>query len=311
MFRKTEQLERDLQQAFKEGKEAGLGAVEIQRCVQSVFGRRRPRRKSTSAILKWCLLASIIMLGLVMLLCLYCGPVKMYLKRHMQYFAYLINRCIRFMSLPLLKQLGPGFYKSDCLIRNPWFVQGDDIFIDCRGCSDVIAIKSFQRLHDFTERFFYGGTPIIVKDTDVSNVTFDDIKTRFHKVFGRKEKHAGDVLSKDDRWNTINEVFATEVSSKELSGCNIQWHIDELRGHNFIRNITPVPYFFPIEESNSIVRVLLIDSSEHVYKLPTLPFDNVWLSQVQGSRKIILHPKDACARQCKVVQTKIDRRETY
>ncbi|XP_022082831.1 uncharacterized protein LOC110975044 [Acanthaster planci] len=301
-------LAEDAKKIRELGKSWGLDDADIDGCFQrALVVDKAPIRPRRSRVCR-CLVLSFV--GIFVLLIVLYGlvnfhkPSKHFAMRHAQDVLYPFMRAVRRAALPLRQVFDlSGLHELDCLVPNPLFGKFDEF--DCWPCEEIREVRTFRNLSNFTMYYYHSGIPFVVKDANMSQVTFDDVKSVYLDNAEQFSHSASLVQSNNAFIRSISDLLTPSRTLEDLLGTDfhLQWRVLKAGGVRLIRSMSPKPYFVPEKaEVASEMFVMIHTPAAEAHPLPLPEHPNAWLTQACGSQEVALTPVSACKENCTEVR---------
>ncbi|XP_071809460.1 uncharacterized protein [Asterias amurensis] len=303
-------LVEDVQNLRQLGKTWGLDDAEIDSCFERAVkgeenGARKPaqpRKKRGRA----CRCFGVSVFCFVALLATgYClvnlhKPTELFMMRQAQKFMYPIMRSIRHYSMPLRDAFDlSGLHEMECILSNPFY--GIFAQVDCWPCENVKTVRVFSNLTNYTRYYYHSGIPLVVKDSNLSTVTFDDLKSVYLDNKDLLHYSANNIQSSNHFITSIGELFNPTRTVEDVleTDLHVQWKVLKPGGVRLIRDVSPKPYFVPKKAEVATEMFVLIHApAAEAHSLPMPVHPNAWLTQGYGSQEVTLTPVTPCKYNC-------------
>lgn len=237
----------------------------------------------------------------IILTFLYKREVSAVLLRHIQVYIYPVMKLWRRITAPMILFFPSLMYLYDesCLLKNPYFQVSDLNCSPCASVVNVLDLSNFQHLDAINENVPY------MFRTDQRQVTlrhFLDIYGHHKDVF---EKDAFQVRSSHEKIHDIIDLGTEILNRTHHPESHNVWRCNRMEPARLLRKYFPHPKRFP-QTGTSLERFLLFDTPEaKPYRIPDTECSNVFLTQVQGNRKIVLKPTQECRTECRTLSIRL------
>ncbi|XP_038052558.1 uncharacterized protein LOC119725271 [Patiria miniata] len=297
-------LAEDARKLRELGKSWGLDDTDIDSCFQQALAADKrppkPRRGRACRCFGLSIFGVFVVLLAVYGLVAYHKPTKMFAMRHTQDFLYPMMRAIRIASLPLRAVIDlSGLHEQECLVANPFFGSYDQV--DCWPCEEIPKVHTFRNLRNFTRYYYHSAIPFVVKDANISQVTFNDLKSLYLDNADQLSYSALNVKSNNAYIRSIDDLLTPTRNMGDLLGTDfhLEWRVQRAGGVRLIRSMSPKPYFVPQKaEVASEMFMLIHTPSAEAHPLPWPEQPNAWITQAYGSQEVTLDPISACKENC-------------
>lgn len=295
----------------------GLTNQEINECINSALNDKADENhkvdtckvhKNTGRWVRKCIVSVLVCIVIaVMFLC--CTETGQRLaSRHVQGIAYPVMRRLRLIALPVLQHISSLslLYDKQCLLENPLYREPP---IDCFPCQDVQQVLDLTGFTNFSELYQQGGTPFLVQDAIVTEVSITNFTAFYSANCDELVKGTVQFDSSDKTITTLDDLFRSEDTSIH-DHLHIEWKVKRAAATRAFRALFPRLYFVPNTTEVSLEKFVFIDGHySEPYELPRTEFTNVWIAQVYGYRRIALLPCSSCMQECKVMQLVLQPKE--
>jgi hypothetical protein len=260
----------------------------------------------------WICFKSLILLIIIIILLSIYSPTQRIILRNSQELIYPVMRQLRLWTLPLMRDKTHlnRWHVEECIVNNPFYMWSR---LECWPCDDIRSAQDLSSWHHLTTQYVNNEKPFLVKDVinhSISAQTLIDtyLQNSEALTFGTAKIASNYWPQKDNNLNNLMQVLSDLIISNNKSNENsfetkkdihIEWKMNRVEAARVIRKVFIRPYFVPNTSEVALERYIYIDGPQSPqYHLPITEFANVWLTQGNGFRHIVLDPSDMCSRNC-------------
>lgn len=229
------------------------------------------------------------------------SPTQKFLLRNSQDLIYPVMRQIRLWTLPVIEKYNhlSHWHVEECLLTNPFYVGSK---LDCWPCEDVRTIVDLTGLNNYSKAYCNNEKPFIVKDVMNSSIGLSQLKQIYFS--NQKALDFGTAKIELNLQSVSLKSFNNFITDENMikNDFHLLWKMNRVEAARVIRKYFIRPHFVPNTSEVALQRFIFIDGPDSPqYRFPLTDFANVWLTQADGFRLIVLDPSDLCKSNCSAV----------